>query len=334
MATAATEIVDPAVTPEATPAPEAKPDAKPEATVDTAPETTPEKVEAEAETPAAEAERDVSFEELTDDELEAFSDAYLDRLLKTKRFGQETDRRIREESDKRVRETERTSASVSEIQRIVDDGRTALNDLLAMEAAARGELEKAAAEQDFKSDVLDRPKFLGNLQRYTQALQAEITHSFNSAFEASFATIFSDLLPPITEDHAKELAQIVAQAEDLQGSSDPRKAAQARPFFVAGMQAFIAKRAYEAGLQVGEKRAESRHTLRDRVADSNAVKVAKATLEAEKNPPPSPKGTPSIKSGAYTIDDYRKAKSEGNFDLAQEIVDTMARDGAGARSRV
>ena len=261
--------------------------------------------------------------ELDDETLETISDAYLDRLLETKTFGKAYEERLNQEIERRSQDYEREQRASGESEAVLNRGKVALANLRNAFSAAKEQIDKAveAELEDLDPSVVDQGSLLSNLREYGDAIELQVTGSFDRAIGKAFTDLLRTDLPQLTEDHANELAGILTKANSL--SADPQKS---RDFFFGNVLKFIAARSREYGAIDALRRLDSKKTLKDKIASQNAVAAAKAKIERTKNPPKPTSAVPAKSNlDGISLEDYRAAKKEKNFERAQEIADEWRR---------
>ena len=278
---------------------------------------------------------------MDDDTIKAFSKAYKDRLLQSPAITAEIEARAHQEAERRAREQERTREADTVYTQIRQRGQQAVNSLATMAAQAKLELDKASEELGkatreeaftgtLNASVLDPNQFLQHIRTLGDAIEAETKAGYDSAIQDGCNAVLG-AIGPLSEDHAEELVGVFSTFNRMRG--DPNQVRNAQTYLLQSLFHFVANRAAEYGAREKEATLTSKRSLKDKVTQANAVVVAKAELLKENLPPAAPKSTGG--STAYPISDegYSRAQEDGRLDVAQAIVDEMAKRGMGQKVR-
>lgn len=269
-------------------------------------------------------------DELDPETLDSIASLYKDNLLERDAFKQEVERRVRETADQRVREQTRIQQAGNEVNAIITRGQQAANWMAGRVNAATDALSKAQAGEEFDPNALNPAQFAGGLRDFGESLVAATERSIDTALETAVDQIFGPVLPPLSEQGANDLATLANTAERMR--NDPAQGPdRARSYFITGLMRMVVQQSYQHGRLEERQLVEGKRTLSDKIASSNAIKAARAKLEAERNPPPSPSNQPgeSTAGGGNTMAEYRAAKLRG--DKAE--ADRIARDMSATRYR-
>ena len=192
-------------------------------------------------------------------------------------------------------------------------------------AADEDEPDIQAIAKSINSSIFNPTQMQQAIIQYGSAVVAAEKSRFDKAIEEGFDAVFQDMLPSFSDEQAGELEKILETARRMEG--DPNQAAAAPNYFVSSLIKFVAERGVDHGAEQERKRLESRKTLTDKIAGSNAIAAAKAKLERERAPPASPKSVPTGDDATPSLETYNRLKKEGRYAEAQQVVDEMARLG-------
>lgn len=268
-----------------------------------------------------EEESESDTDELDDEVIEDFSRAYQGRIMGTKAMQEAIGKAVQSEVSRQVASQVRGLSATSERETRVAKGKTAVTALTNFSQSASDELGKASRGEEFQADVFDSSEFIQNLRVYGEAIKEDTQGLFEGAIEDGFNGVLTGSLASLVEAHQDDLTEIVRTHEAMRG--DPSQSAQAEPKFVGNMVQFIVDRATELGALQERERAKKGKAVSEKIVSSNAVKAARAKLEAQKDAPNSPKSKARKASGGRGIEDYEKARDDGEFDLADEIFAEM-----------
>jgi hypothetical protein len=320
-------------TPEATPEDSDKPESEETPTEDTPVATEDTEVSAEAapdeapvETPTEEEEAD---QELDDATLDALVDAYGERLRKTKGMETSIKTEVKAEVARQVQDYRSTTDSQSQIDQLINRGRSAAQHMHQLAEDAKTELGKASRNEEANPDVFNSQEFVSSLEQYGSATAMYERHVLETAAQDGFDKVFGDVLPGLSDEHAEELGTITNTVNRMRG--DQNQFARADGYWMSELLNFVARRGMEHGAAQERTRVGSKKTVKESIARSNAVVAARAKIEADKGPPRAPKSEPRQAVPEFSEDGYQKMKEAGDDAKTQEYVNRWAaRRGAGA----
>jgi len=276
---------------------------------------------------------DADETEITDERLDSIIDAALelnaDRVKKNPKLRDQLREELRQELEAEYEGRQRTTTASQERERLIGQGKGAVNTVTSLLTTAREELAKAAkGEGDFNAEVLaDAEKTLQrSFGAFGAAAVADTRRSYDDAFAAGFKAAVAES-GPLTEDEAKAIGAIVnaanrIEADETQG--DERFDAAKRHYYVEVFK-LLSSRAKTAGRTAAVAEAKAKKDARKTILDTDAV-LAGAAKEAKNRGklPPSPtqaKTTESEPQG--TMEAYRAAKAAKDFALADRIMAKM-----------
>lgn len=264
--------------------------------------------------------------ELDDESLGTLWDAYGDKFMEQKGFKDRVSKLVSEQVQDQVRTQTRTQQGQTEVARMVEQGKQAVDGLTKFAADAEGELRKATAEQEFSADAIKPDVFRQNLFNYGQAIVAEVGSRYDGAIQTSIEDSLGKF-PPLSESQQSEFMKIIETAQRME--MDTQQAPNSKAFFVSSAISFLVDRALEAGAIKGQEQTTKQTEAKRKVSEQAAVKKAAAKLSKDRGnlPPKSTTATPEPRpqSGQYNSDYYRGLKREGKYAEAQAYVDQFGR---------
>lgn len=270
-------------------------------------------------------ESESDTDELSDEVLNDFTQAYSERLMGTQAMQDRISKLVQSEVSKQVSSQVRGQTATTEREALINRGRAAVTELTNLAESAKVELGKASRSEQFQAQVVDTDKFVDNLRIYGEAIKEDTRSLFEVAIEDGFNAALTGSLAPLVDAKQSDLTTIVQSHEAAR--LDPKQAANAEPKFVADMVQFIVDRATELGAQKERERLAKGKTVNKQIASSNAVKAAKASIESRKDKPNTPKSKARRGKGSgYTIEDYEKAVDDGDITQADLIFSQMTQD--------
>ena len=281
---------------------------------------------AQTETPE-DADSEDNVADLDDDTLDALAELYGDKFLQSKTLKQRIDKAIEQQVQEQVNRQQRALQGQTEVERLISQGKQAVDKMAQFAQAAKTELDKASRDEEFSAEVFNPQSFMTELSSYGTAIVAEVSSRYDAAIQDTLQEVLSSKLPPLSSDNQGEILKIVGTAERMEG--DPRQAPNAKGYFVSAIVGFLVDRALEAGAIVERERLGKRGTVSKKIADANAIKTAAAKITKNRgNPPPKTPAAEVASSNAhlttYDSEHYRKLKKE-DPQKAQEYVDSFGR---------
>ena len=272
------------------------------------------------------AEAEAETVELSEETLAELAKVYGSKLLSTEAIQSQVKELIETQVQRQAIDAQRIAQEQSDVARLIEQGRTSLDEMANMLDSQSAEFEKAEKDEDYTpADVLDSEKFEQSLNSYGMSIVAEVQGRYNRALDAGILDAIRDL-PTLSDEHQQGLQAIVATAQRMEG--DPNQARNAVQYAATSFIKFLVNRAREAGAADERERVTSRTSVNKKVADSVAAKAAAAKLAASrgKTPPNAPANAKSEASpGGISEEAYDAAVKAGNFDEADRIVNAMAR---------
>lgn len=288
-------------------------------------ETTDEDKPSDEETAPGEGEADAAPKtELNADDLKSLWDAYGDQLLELDSAKERLEKEVSTKAQRSAAEQQRIVEQRTEVDRLIQEGTDAVNNIFGLLESASTELGKAGRDEEFNQAVLNPQEFEKHFNTYTRAVVAELRGRYTTALDRTILNALNDL-PTLTDDQLGELQGIVNNAYRMEG--DTRQAPEAAFYATNNLVNFLLARTRESAITEERTRAQSREAVTKKVTEQAAIKAAAAKLAAQRKNVP-PKGTPNAKDstdGEVSEDAYDRAIAAGDHDRAQRIVDQLAR---------
>lgn len=258
--------------------------------------------------------------------IEKLGEAYSKELVETPGVKQTVAEMVEAEVARQTQEANRNREVTATSAKAIEDGRQAILDLTGQAASARDNLKKAAEGKEFDPNALDAQEFATNIKLFSTAVVADFQRQYNQAVEEGFQDVFQEVLPKMSDEHVKELDEIVKTHAESQRDSSTIN--QGRTEFIRNLFEFVSKRGMEHGSTKTTEAISAQQTVAGQVADSNAIRVAKAEIEKQKGPPAVEPGSETV-AEAVGLEAYTAAVAEhtpeGNL-RAQQIVDAMGQN--------
>ncbi len=262
--------------------------------------------------------------ELDDETIETLSEAYRERIMKSKAVSDLVNQQIRREVERQVSQRVRGAETETRSEDLASRGRRTAQAVVDLASAVQTEFVKASKGENFKSDVLTPEIMTQRVGEYGTAIAAYISTQFDSAIEEGWDSIFEDAgLPAMSDEQAGELAEMVETFRRMEG--DTRQAANAKPYFFTRLFKTLVELGRADGIAKEQSRQSKAKTATEKIVGKSAVAAAKAKLAKEKAPPRTGKSTPAVTGDP--LDAYDKAVAAGDKDRAQSIVDQLAKQG-------
>ena len=265
-------------------------------------------------------------QELDDATLGTLWDAYGDKFMEQESFKERVAKEVSEQVQDQVRTQTRTQQGQTEAQRVIEDGKQAVDGLTTFAENAVTQLQKASKEEEFSADSIKPEAFRQDLFKYGQAIVAEVGSRYDGAIQTSIEDNLKKF-PPLSESQQQEFFKIVETAQRME--LDTSQAPQSKAYFISAVTAFLVDRALETGATKGQEQTVKRTEAKRKVADQAAVKKAAAKLTKDRGnlPPKGTAATPEARApgGAYSSEHYRGLKKAGKHEEAQAYVDTYGR---------
>lgn len=293
-----------------------------ESTDETAPETAPDAdATADADEPAKEEEES---EDLDDDTLDAIAEAYGERLLKGKRLSTTVAKQVREEVSRQVREQQSATDSTSRIDQLISQGKTAAESMQRLAGAATEELKKAVDDEAYtpNANIFDPREFATSMEQYGAATAQYERHVLETATQEGFDSVFGEVLPELSDEQVDDLKTLASNTNRMRG--DSRQYNKADGYWMSELIQFVAKRAMEHGAEGERTRLASRSVVKGKIAGTNAVKAARAKIEADKGPPRTPKSDPTPTITEFSEAGYREIKKTNDPVKIQDYTNRWA----------
>ncbi len=258
--------------------------------------------------------------------IEALGKAYSKELVETPGVKQTVAEMVEAEVARQTQEANRDREVTATSTKAIEDGRKAILELTSQAASARDNLQKAAEGKNFDPNALDAQDFANNIKLFSTAVVADFQQQYNRAVEEGFQDVFVEILPKMSDEQVKELGSIVAAHAESQ--RDAKTINTGRTEFITNLFKFVSKRGIEHGSTKTTDAISAKQTVAGQVADSNAIRVAKAEIEKQKGPPAVEPGSETV-AEAVGLEAYAAAVAEhtpeGNL-RAQQIVDAMGQN--------
>jgi hypothetical protein len=284
-------------------------------------ETAPEETEEEPEE-----ESDDDFD-LDDDTLAAIVEVYGDKITSSEAVQKLVDERANRQAQQRLDEGRRGQQRTSEVQQIIDKGKSSVQKVAEFINGAEGnygKLKALAKEEELEfsgPDQLFNSQELGSaIQDYGMAMSAESTLRYERALDGAFGETLADLAPDgLTPKETEKLETIVNNAQRMRGDT-AQSQDEAVGYFLKEVMSFVSSKAAEKGAAQEKARSLKRKEVGSKIANKNAVKAAKAKLAKTKLAPKSPKGKETTGgTGGTLMEQYRKAKEAKDVDEIDRI---------------
>lgn len=263
--------------------------------------------------------------EVTDEELESILDALDERLLAHPRIQKVLDERAKADADRRYEERRKAESVGQESERLIRQGRTAVENVYGLFNKLNDNLDKAAKGEDVDESVkFNRDDLISELGAFGAAAVAEAYVSADSAFTAAF-TEGAKLGGKFTDEEVEVVKATVQTAQRI--LNDPKQGrAESYAHLLTETTKFLVDRAKKAGKAEAEAAFLKKRDALKKVVGGNETKAAIAKIaNARKKLPAGPAATPAVATtGRADIDAYRAAKAAGDYAKADEIAQQMA----------
>lgn len=263
-------------------------------------------------------------EDVTDEELETILDALEDRILKNPRVQQKLDEQARAEADRRYEERRKAETVSQESERLIRQGRTAVENVYNLFDKLNGNLASAIKGDDIDESVkFDRDSLMKELGAFGAAAVAEARRDSDTAFADAFregATLGGEM----TDEDKTKVIGIVQTAQRIANDPEQGRSASLAYLFRENVK-FLVERAKEAGkAEATAEFAKKRDALK-KVTGENGTRAAIAKItNSRKKLPAKPAATPAQTTQPRAdMEAYRAAKAAGDFAKADEIAAAM-----------
>lgn len=285
-------------------------------------------------TAATEGEGDADDEpEVTDEDIEAILDGLEERLINNPRLRARIEAQAKADADRRFEEQRRAQSASQESERLIGQGRQAVESLFTTVNNLAEQLTKAGKGESFEAVALDEDAIKSHLRDYGTAVNLVARREFDEAFSEAFR-----LAVPVggnlTEDEAETVKTLVATAQRIENDPNQGSAKAKNHLFVEGIK-FLTERAKAAGAaearaEIEKRRSALKKIVGDKGENATTAAMAKIARTRSKTPPKGPRAEPTA-TGVANMDAYRAAKAAGEHDKADEILAQMALDRAAGR---
>ena len=292
---------------------------------------TPVDEEAEGESSTAEAadeegEGDADDDpEVTDEDLEAILDALDDRILTNPRIQKIIDERTKADSDRRYEERRKAESVGQESERLIRQGRTAVENVYGLFGKLTGNLEKAVKGEEIDEAVkFDQDSLMTELGAFGAAAVAEARRDSDTAFADAFREGVA-AGGTLTEDEKNSVISIVQKAQRIANDPEQGRSASLALLFKENIK-FLVDRAKVAGKAEAEASFQKKRDALTKVVGENGTKAAVARIvNARKKLPGKPVAVSAEATGSgNTLEAYKAAKAAGDYAKADEIAQKMA----------
>lgn len=270
---------------------------------------------------------DDELPEVTDEELETVLDALEDRIIANPRIQKAIEDKARADADRRYEERTKSETVSQESERLIRQGRTAVETVYGLFDKLTGNLDKAVKGDeltDADKKVPTREELMQNLGLFGAAAVAETRRNFDNAFADAFregALVAGDM----TDDEKAKVIGIVQTAQRIAG--DPKQGqAQSIAYLFKENVKLLVERARTAGKAEAEAAFAKKRSALVKVTGENSTRAAVAKIAtARKNLPTKPTSTPAEQSQpSANMDAYKAAKAAGDYDRADAIAAAMS----------
>jgi hypothetical protein len=268
---------------------------------------------------------DDELPEVTDEELEAILDALDDRILANPRIQKVIDERTQADSDRRYEERRKAESVSQESERLIRQGRTAVENVYDLFGKLTGNLDKAVKGEDIDETVkFDRDALMGELGAFGAAAVAEARRDTDTAFADAFreGAVLGGVL---TDADKTAVIGIVEKAKRIANDPEQGRAASVAFLFKENVK-FLVDRAKKAGAAEAEAAFQKKRDGLKAVVGENGTKAAIAKIaNARKKLPAKPTTTPAEATApSANMEAYKAAKAAGEFQKADEIAAAMS----------
>lgn len=292
--------------------------------------------EGEGGTAAADGEGGADDEpEITDDDINAILDGLEDRLIENPRLRERIDKLAKAEADRRFEEQRKSATASQESERLIGQGRKAVENLYELIGKAGEQLTKAAKGEEFESVAIDPEKVKESLRDYGAAVNLVARREFDDAFSEGFRLAIpagGDL----SAEEAETVKTLVATAQRIENDPNQGSAKAKTHLFVEGMKFLVerakASGAAEARAEIEKRRNALKKIVGDKGENATTAAMAKIARTRAKTPPKSPRSEPTA-TGVANMDAYRAAKAAGDHEKADQILADMALARANGRQQ-
>lgn len=262
--------------------------------------------------------------EVTDEELEAIVDALDERLLTHPRLQKAIEDKAKADADRRYEERRKSESVSQESERLIGQGRKAVENVYNLFTRLNGNLDKAIKGEEVGDDFrVDPDTLMTELGAFGAAAVAEARRDANTAFADAFregATLGGTL----TDDEKEKVVGIVQTAQRI--ANDPKQGSSASVAYLMQENVkFLVERAKAAGRAEAQAEFTKKRDALKKVTGENGTRAAVAKIaNARKNLPTKPPATPAQETqGKATMEAYREAKRSGDYARADAIAAAM-----------
>jgi len=281
--------------------------------------TTDDEADEEGETAA-----DDELPEVTDEDLENILDALDDRLLAHPRIQKVLEEKAKADADRRYEERRQAESVGQESERLIRQGRTAVDNVYTLFTKLDGELQKAIRGDDVDGSVkFDRDALMSELGAFGAAAVAEARTDSDRAFAQAFRE-GAQLGGDMTEEEKASVIKIVQTAQRIANDPAQGSGASLGHLFKENIK-FLVDRAKKAGAAEAEASFSKRRAAMEKVVGTNGTKAAVAKLaNTRKNLPTKPTTVPAqAAASGGGMEAYKAAKAAGDYARADEIMAEM-----------
>ncbi len=270
---------------------------------------------------------------LDDETLNTIAEVYGDKIIESPALKDRVSQSAKSQADKQIAAAEATRSSQVQTDKILQQGKEALDTVVGQIASAQTLSEQLGKVKsgDLEIDSVSLPADLSEtalkqaMVSYGQATAASGIRSYESGLNSAFRTTFAgDVLPGLTKEQAEEIRKITATASRIE--NDPLQGEQvSKNYLFTNLFKFIAERGVEQGTTKEKNMSEKKRSLAEKIAGDNVNVAAAAKAKAEeKSPPVAPESRPAEADMGPSVEKYNQLKADGKTAEAQDVLNRMA----------
>lgn len=278
-----------------------------------------------------EEEEDLSSEsstefELDDETLDALITAYGDKLAEHPSLKSRLEEEIQRRQQELIEQSTLESRARQTREAVLVQGREAVAGL-----AKAVEEYRQALERLEEGDEIDLNKLpsIEDVQRHVAtfgtAVYADVTAEYDQAFAQAVMDTAKEVT--LTPQDAEEIAKIVATAQRMEG--DERQADRAKSYLFGGVLKVLVNRAKDIAKEEARAELDKKRSAVEKIANSNALKVALAKQAGKKIPPATTGGSTSSAPESLSREDllraYEAARDRGDIAEADRLAFELSR---------
>lgn len=281
--------------------------------------------EAQEDQPSGSSEEEEEFE-LDDETLDALITAYGEKLAEHPSIKSRLEEEIQRRQQELVEQSTLESRARQTRDAVLVQGREAVAGLAKAVEEYRKALERL--EEGDEIDV-DKLPSVEDVQRHIAtfgtAVYADVTAEYDQAFAQAVMDAAKEVT--LTPQDAEEIAKIVATAQRMEG--DERQADRAKSYLFGGVMKVMVNRAKAIAKEEARAELDKKRSAVEKIANSNALKVALAKQAGKKIPPatgqPGAPPAPESLSREDLLRAYEAARDRGDIAEADRLAFELSR---------